>query len=181
MQTIWMFRHLYSSKWIYKVELSLNVIWDGECSCYYPRIWLIWRPNKRWVDPKYVICLNHLCLQGLPPSLCHSLGWDGKKIESHDNNTIHKTIFLESSSWIDTVHNTSIITIFNWIFAHLVSILIRDIDQYALSCYCRRKIPIFRSFSTPTTRQFLCPPLARHIRSSPCWQTDITTSDPGLW
>ena len=24
-------------------------------------------------------------------------------------------------------------------------------------------------------------PPARHIRSSPCWQTDITTSDPGLW
>ena len=24
-------------------------------------------------------------------------------------------------------------------------------------------------------------PPARHIRSSPCWQTDITTSDPDLW
>lgn len=67
----------------------------------------------------------------------------------------------------------------NWIFTHLVSILIKDINQYTLSCYCRRGIPIFRSFFTPTTRKSVPP--ARHIRSSPCWQTDITTWDPGLW
>ena len=44
------------------------------------------------INPQSVIHLNHLYLQGYPPSLCHSLTWDEEKIESHDNNNIHKTI-----------------------------------------------------------------------------------------
>lgn len=46
------------------------------------------------INPQRVIHLNHLYLRMLLPSLRHSLGWDGEEIESHDNNTIHKTISL---------------------------------------------------------------------------------------
>ncbi len=84
-------------------------------------------------------------------------------------------LFIKQSSMINYCQLTNCKSAFNWIFAHLASILVKDIIQYILSCYCSRRIPIFRAFFTPTTRKFVCPPLTtshhRHV--------DELTSRPG--
>lgn len=81
-----------------------------------------------------------------------------QSLELHDQ-------FIQSSERLNLLCKGTIL--FNWIFAHLASILIKDIYQYTLSCYCHRRTPIFRSFFTPRTRKSVCPPLAtsdhRHV------------------